>query len=360
MKSTLFQSSGIGHLFALITIIVWGVTFVETKVVLTAFTPIEVLFFRFALGYVALWAIMPHPMMVAQRKDELLFVIAGAMGVTLYFLMENIALTYTTASNVGIIVATAPLFTAIFLWVAARVSRQRKAQRATDPSNSQDNRECVFGEPTVSAMAMNMPLGSAAETPETPEISGTLEERRAEMFQLVRFLIGFVIAMAGIACASLTGDAAAFLHIAPFENAFGCLLALGAAIVWAVYNIFSKTISNHGYGVIGATRRIFFWGLLFMLPALAVVGFQPDWQALLRPEIGGNLLFLGLVASALCYVLWNKSISILGSVKTVTYLYLVPVVDVIASALVLGEPITPLIALGLGLAIAGLLISERN
>ena len=97
-----------------------------------------------------------------------------------------------------------------------------------------------------------------------------------------------------------------------------------------------------------------------MLPALAVVGFQPDWQALLRPEIGGNLLFLGLVASALCYVLWNKSISILGSVKTVTYLYPVPVVNVIASALVLGEPITPLITLGLGLAIAGLLITERN
>ena len=108
------------------------------------------------------------------------------------------------------------------------------------------------------------------------------------------------------------------------------------------------------------TRRTFVWGLLFMLPALPVLGFSPDWVALALPEVWGNLAFLGLGASALCFVTWNVAVRELGPVRTSLYIYLVPALTVLASAAVLGEPLTPLVVLGVLLTIAGLLLSERG
>ena len=102
-----------GHVLASFTELVWGTTFVSTKVLLRAFSPLEIMIARFALGFLAL-LIVGRGLMKAQEKwHELLFAFAGLTGVTLYFLMENIALTYISASLVGVIVAAAPLFTAL-------------------------------------------------------------------------------------------------------------------------------------------------------------------------------------------------------------------------------------------------------
>ena len=102
-----------GHLLALLTIIIWGTTFISTKILLNDFSPIEILFFRFIHGFVALMIVYPYRMSVVNRKHELFFAAAGLCGVTLYYLLENIALTFTMASNVGVICALAPFFTAI-------------------------------------------------------------------------------------------------------------------------------------------------------------------------------------------------------------------------------------------------------
>ena len=111
-----------GHALAMFTELVWGTTFVSTKVLLRAFTPLEIMIARFALGFLAL-LIAGKGLMKAQKKShEALFALAGLTGVTLYFLMENIALTYISASLVGVIVAAAPLFTAL---VAAVVLREK-------------------------------------------------------------------------------------------------------------------------------------------------------------------------------------------------------------------------------------------
>lgn len=290
-----------GHGLALATVLIWGVTFVSTKVLLEGCSPIEILFFRFALGFAALWAIRPRLLRVAGWRDELLFVAAGACGVTLYFLMENIALVYTTASNVGVIVAVAPLFTGL---IASLVLRE-----------------------------------------------GTLGRR---------FFLGFALAIAGIALISFVGGAPAPADAADAGGLglVGCLLALLAAIVWAVYSNISKRISARGYGTVLATRRTFFWGLAFMLPCLPLLGFDPDWSFILTPLALGNLVFLGLGASALCYVMWNTAVRELGPVKTTAYIYLVPVVTIATSVAILGEPLTPAIVAGALLTIAGLVISE--
>ena len=102
-----------GHLAALFTIFIWGTTFISTKVLLTDFKPVEILFFRFVMGFAALLLVCPHRLKAVSRGQEATFILAGLCGICLYYLLENIALTYTMASNVGVIISVAPFFTAI-------------------------------------------------------------------------------------------------------------------------------------------------------------------------------------------------------------------------------------------------------
>ena len=102
-----------GHLAALLTIVIWGTTFISTKVLLVDFQPVEILFIRFMMGFLALLAVCPRRLQGVTRRQEGLFALAGLCGVCLYYLLENIALTYTMASNVGVIISVSPCFTAL-------------------------------------------------------------------------------------------------------------------------------------------------------------------------------------------------------------------------------------------------------
>jgi drug/metabolite transporter (DMT)-like permease len=282
-----------GHLFSLFTIFIWGTTFISTKILLKAFTPIEILFIRFVIGYFALLALYPHRLKVKERKQELYFAGAGLCGITLYFLLENIALTYTLASNVGVIISIAPFFTAIFAHLL---------------------------------------------------LAG--EKMRAQFF------IGFAVAVGGIFFISFNGSSQLKL------NPMGDILAVLAAVVWAIYSVLTKKISGYHYHTISVTRRIFFYGLLFMMPVLFIFKFEPDMDQIIKPVNLFNIIFLGFGASAICFVTWNYALKILGAVKTSVYIYMVPVITVITSVLILHETITGTAVLGILLTLAGLFISE--
>lgn len=284
-----------GHLSAFVTIVIWGTTFISTKVLLQSFAPVEILFIRFAIGYAALWCVAPHRLAVRQRRQEWYFAAAGLCGVTLYYLFENIALTYTLASNVGVIISIAPFFTAIFSWLFLHGSRPG-----------------------------------------------------------ARFLTGFALALAGIALISFGGTSSLQL------NPLGDLLAVVAAMTWAAYATLSKKISEFGYQTIQTTRRIFFYGLVFMVPVLFAAGFSVEPRLFAELKNSANLLFLGLGASALCFVTWNFAVRVLGSVKTSVYIYMVPVITTVTSAVILRETLTAPILCGIVLTLAGLFLSENR
>ena len=165
------------------------------------------------------------------------------------------------------------------------------------------------------------------------------------------FFAGFAVAMAGICLISFNGSA---LEL----DLRGDLLALLAAFVWACYALLSRKISALGHPTVLTTRRTFFYGLAFMLPALMVSGVRLELTRLTAPVNLGNLLFLGLGASALCFVTWNFAVKALGAVKTSVYIYLVPVITVAASVLILREPFTWMTGAGTVLTLIGLLLSE--
>jgi drug/metabolite transporter (DMT)-like permease len=110
MKET--SKKTIGHLIALFTIVIWGTTFIASKFLLEVFTPIQIMIMRFTIAYVVL-LILNHKREKLRLKEEAGFLLLALTGCTIYFISENVALTYTFASNVSIIVASAPILTAI-------------------------------------------------------------------------------------------------------------------------------------------------------------------------------------------------------------------------------------------------------
>lgn len=284
-----------GHLCALLTIIIWGTTFISTKILLVDFQPVEILFFRFVMGLLALLIIYPHRLKTTTKRQELTFALAGLCGICLYYLLENIALTYTMASNVGVIISVAPFFTAIMSHLFLKEEGKLRAN----------------------------------------------------------FFIGFVVAMIGIFLISFNGSK---LEL----NPVGDLLALLAAFVWACYSILTKKISSYGYHTILTTRRVFFYGILFMIPTLFMFDFHLELSRFTNPVYLFNIIFLGLGASALCFVSWNLAVKVLGAVKTSIYIYMVPVITVVTSTLILHEQITALSIIGPLLTLAGLFLSERK
>ncbi|QWU18411.1 DMT family transporter [Paenibacillus sophorae] len=284
-----------GHLLALVTILIWGTTFISTKILLTDFAPVEILFFRFLIGYIVLFLVYSRPIRTKDFKEELLFISAGLCGVTLYFLIENIALIYTLASHVGVIVSIAPFFTAVLAHFF-------------------------------------------------------LEEEKLN----AQFIIGFSLALTGIILIGLNGNFLLQL------NPVGDLLAFLAPAVWAIYSVLMRKISGLKHHTTSATRRVFFYGLLFMLPVLFLHKFNLDPDRFHKISNLTNLLYLGLGASALCFVTWNRAVGILGAVKTSVYIYIVPVITVAASALILHEKITWATLAGTLLTLTGSYISERK
>ena len=78
-----------GHIAAFLTILIWGTTFISTKVLLRNFEPVEILFIRFMIGYMALWCVCPRRLNIRERKQEWYFAAAGLCGVTLYYLCKR-------------------------------------------------------------------------------------------------------------------------------------------------------------------------------------------------------------------------------------------------------------------------------
>ncbi len=101
-----------GHLMAILTIIVWGTTFIATKLLLDSYSPIQIMVMRFTLAYVVLFLLNPKPLLIS-FKEEIRFFLLGLSGCTVYFLTENSALRYTYAANVSIILSAAPILTAL-------------------------------------------------------------------------------------------------------------------------------------------------------------------------------------------------------------------------------------------------------
>ena len=288
------------HLMATAVGIVWGVTFVSSKVlILAGMQPAEIMTLRFLLAYLCLLPFSlsekrARRLFASSLKDELLLVLLGVSGGSLYFLLENYALVYTQASNVSILIATTPLWTML-----------------------------------VSALF----LKDGSVTP------------RTVLFSLV--------SLAGVVVVVLNGRME--LHLHPL----GDLLTLGAALTWVLYSMILKAIEGR-YPVVFITRKLFFYGILTMLPFFAFHPWGTTWAMLGQAPVLTNLIFLGIVASFLGYVGWNLAQSRLGPVAMNLYLFINPIATAVVAVPVLGEQFTWVTAAGTVLILGGMYLVMKE
>lgn len=283
------------HLMAIFTVIVWGTTFVSTKILIECgLTSVDIFFYRFFLAYICIWPFSPHRLLAKSKKDELLFLAAGLCGGSLYFVAENTALGITLASNVSLIISTTPILTALLVFWFYRKERLKSG-----------------------------------------------------------LIYGSFLALSGVAFVVFNGSF--ILKISPV----GDLLTLLAALFWAFYCLILKQLDCH-YSAMFMARKVFFYGLVTLLPMFVFHPLNIDWDILRQPVVFSNLLFLGIIASMLCYVIWNIVIHRLGAVRAANYIYINPFVTLIASAIVLGEKITPIALLGCAFILCGVYLAEKR
>ena len=316
------RSKFLYHLLALAVVGFWGVTFVCTKTLISAgLDPAEIFVVRFSMAYIGIWVLSllsrhSRPASCHSRpdresrflfsrswQDELLFVFLGMTGGSFYFLTENTALAYTQASNVAFLVCSAPLMTALLSLAYRRLRRDRFAAAL---------------------------------------------ERVGSGWLLV---LGTLLALGGMALMLFDGSRVQV-------SLRGDLLALGAALCWALYSLFMGKMTDE-YGAVFATRKVFFYGLLTILPFLLGREFAP-LELFCRPVVWGNLLFLGLLASLGCFVAWNLVMSKIGNLTSTNYVYLNPVFTLVSAMIILGERLTPAGAVGSALILLGVIVAGQQ
>lgn len=282
------------HLLAATVVLIWGCTFVNSKVLLLhGLEAHEIFTLRFLFSYICIWTISPHRLWGNSLKDELLFVLLGMTGGSLYFVTENAALSIDYVNNVSFIVCTAPLLTTL---LALAFLKSVKANRG--------------------------------------------------------LVVGSISATLGVALVVFNG------HFMLKLNPLGDLLALSAALCWAIYSLLLRKLS--GYSAVFITRKVFFYGLITVLPMYGVRPWTFPVRGFLDPTVWGNLLFLGFVASFGCFVLWSWVSKKLGALTASNYIYLNPVSTVVFSALVLDEPMTWLAYVGSALILMGVYLSNQG
>lgn len=291
MKHRVLTSGILPWAAAVSVVAIWAETFVSSKVIIeNGLEPADLFFFRFLIAYMSIWAVSHKRLFADSLKDEFRLFLLGITGGSLYFLAENTALKYSTASNTAILVGSAPLVTALIM-------------------------ACFY------------------------------KEERMNLRQVAGSLLAFI----GMALVIFNGQFILKL------NPLGDALAIGAALTWGFYSLIIKHL-NGRYDVAFITRKVFFYGLLTI--AVYFIAVEPlhfDLEVLRRPLVWGNILYLGLVASMLCFLLWNWALSRLGTVRTTNLIYGQCFFTMVIAHFAVGEQITWMAILGTVVLVLGMI-----
>jgi len=168
-----------------------------------------------------------------------------------------------------------------------------------------------------------------------------------------RLLLGSLLALVGVTLVIFNGNFTFEITIV------GELLAFAAAFSWAFYTLLMRRFSDK-YPALFLTRKVMLYGMLTALPIFLYRPLTTDFTLFTQPVVWVNFVFLGLVATLLCFFLWNKTIKFLGAVRASTYIYGMPITTLIASVLILGEPISLMPIIGTLMVLIGVYFATRK
>ena len=304
---------GFYHFLAFATATIWGTTFVWTKLLIqSGLTPAQIFFLRFVVAYLLL---LGFSLMFSGKHHKWL-----CRSLTDELVMLGLGITggslYFLTENESLVYTTAT---------------------------------------NTSLILCSCPMFSMLV------VSLFYKSQRINKVQI----LGSVFALLGMIIVVLNGHFV--LHLAPVGDA----LAFAACLCWAFYSLLIIRV-NKRYSAMFITRKVFFYGILTILPYFAFGhllpiggGFGcepllPPADMLFRPVVISNLLFLGCIASMACFLIWNVCIKGLGVVECTNWVYVNPIATIVFAHFILGEQITIYFIFGSALILAGLYLSDKK
>jgi len=281
--------------------LIWGSTFAASKYLIEqGISPLEVLVVRFTLAWLLLQLIPCTRLGFTNWRDEKYFIITGCCGVTIYFLFENTAVSFTYASNVGLITGINPLMIAALFWL-------------------------IF------------------------------KERPSKWF-----IVGSVLAVFGVACVAGNGAEMQMSLIGDLLAVCACLSWAFYTLAFRKIRAMPRKMDD----IAITRRIFFWGVLAswLLVPASGTADFLAIGTPLevwLQPKVVWPMLYLSVLASSLCYVGMNFAMRTIGEVSASAYIFTLPAIALLSAHILLGEPITVLAIAGMVAITIGLLISEE-
>ncbi len=271
-------------------VVIWGLSFVATRVAVQGIPPLTLAFVRFLLASLLLVPLVRrrHGRVRLGAKDRWLVVAMGLTGVTLAFVFENVGLRYTTASHGALLVSLTPLASAVS---EAALGRTRLRWR------------------TVAGL-----LGGLAG---------------------VALIVGSPFESGG----SLLGDG----------------LMLATVVCWVVYSFITERLTGSLPNLLVTTRAIVAGTVALAPLAMVELAFEG-----LRPPTPGEwvaVVYLAVFCSALAYVWWNRTLSVVGVAVNNSLIYGIQMVGVSAGVALLGEPMSARVLVGGVLVVGGVVLA---
>lgn len=292
-KNRLFAYTGV-----LFSVIVWGASFVATKIALSYVAPVTVVWLRFAMGVLILgvFVLARKQFALPQRKDLAYFALLGFLGITFHQWLQSTGLLTAQATTTAWIVATTPVFMALLGWLI-------------------------------------------------------LKERLSWLKWLGIFLAAF-----GVLLVVSQGDLTSLLG-----GGFGTpgdLLILVSALNWAVFSV----LSRRGLQTQPAARMMLYvmgfgWlftsALFFSGPGLSDIGNLDGYGWL-------SVAFLGIACSGLAYIFWYGALQALPAAQVGAFLYIEPLVTMLVAAVLINEPLLWASILGGAIILLGVWLVNRR
>ena len=294
---TMSESKTVPYLEVLFAVIAWGASFIATKVALKDVSPITVVWLRFSMGVLILGiaVAMRRQFSLPNRNEWAYFALLGFLGITFHQWLQSNGLQTSEAGTTAWIVSTTPVFMALLGWIVLK------------------------------------------EGLSWPKITGIF------------------LAFAGVLLVVSKGDLTS-VSVGRF-GAPGDKLILVSAVNWAVFSV----LSRRGLKSYPASLMMFYvmsLGWIFT-SILFFAGTNVSEIPNLTFEGWLGVAFLGIFCSGLAYIAWYDALQALSAAQTGAFLYIEPLVAVVAAFFVLGEPITFVSLIGGGIILLGVWLVNR-
>jgi drug/metabolite transporter (DMT)-like permease len=286
------------YLEALFAVVVWGVSFIATKIAVGQISPTTVVWLRFAMGIpLIFFAVLIRKQFAFPKGGEWwYFALLGFLGISFHQWLQSNGLKTAQATTTAWIVATSPAFIAILGWMVLK-----------------------------------------------------------EKLNLVQSS-GIVLAMVGVLAVVSKGDLSA-LAVGKFGS-YGDFLILISAVNWAVFSI----LSRRGLKKHPSTRMTFWVMSIGWVITSAAFFANRNYTEFPQLDFHGwtAMIYLGVFTTGLAYIAWFDALSQLSAAQTGAFLFIEPLTSMVAASTILNEQITFVSVLGGAVILVGIWLVNRQ